>query len=383
MKKTQVFEIIFFVVATFAMIGMFLYGTNHHVAFGRSLTGNQYFWRGRVVEVISDTSSPNDMGVYVGFQELVVELLEGPRGGETIEVFNSLMVGGHGVVGAVDLTLIVAVEEIPDTDILIARVFSHHRSTSIYVVILSFIGLLGLIFGKNGLRSAFSLIFTFITIVFFLVPLSFAFARPAFMTLIAAVLITVVTLISVMGLNKKTLISTIGTFTGIVCYCLLYLLISALLKVSGMDGSGVSMLTMMDVQNYIQINELLFSSILIASLGAIMDVPVSLSTAIFELHKSNPTLTRTDLFKAGMQIGKDLIGSTANTLILAFTGVFFTTIFFIRFSETPFNMFINGSDIAIEVLRAVSAASAMALTAPATAIIAAYYFTRKNKVMLE
>ena len=60
--------------------------------------------------------------------------------------------------------------------------------------------------------------------------------------------------------------------------------------------------------------------IIMGALGAVMDVSMSIASAIKEIKEARPDIGRKDLFKSGMNVGKDIMGTMANTLILAYTG---------------------------------------------------------------
>ena len=65
---------------------------------------------------------------------------------------------------------------------------------------------------------------------------------------------------------------------------------------------------------------LFISGILISAQGAVMDIAMTIASALDELHIHNKSLSGKELFKSGMNIGKDAMGTMANTLVLAFAG---------------------------------------------------------------
>jgi len=376
MKKFQTFmrsnkNIIFFMVTTLAMMVMIWYGMNNQIDFGFNQNEGVTFPSGRVVEVVSDETTIDESGIRMGRQDLLVELLSGDHRGKIVETQNILFIE-QGVYAREGERLIIYFEQMPGTMDYFARVHSHDRAMTIYVIVILFFGLLATVFGKAGVRSAFGLVFTFVIIIFLLIPWIVSGGPPALLTLGVSLCITMVSLFSVMGFEKKTYVSIAGTSIGILFYCLFYVIISTALHVTGFNVSEMSSLITIGFNTYAGISELLFCAILIASLGAVMDVSVSLSSVIAELHETNPEANFKALFRSGMKIGRDLIGSSSNTLILAFTGTFLISLILFRVNNFSYNMLINRVDIAVEVLRAISASVAMVLCAPATAIIGAY-----------
>ena len=128
----------------------------------------------------------------------------------------------------------------------------------------------------------------------------------------------------------------------------------------------------------LQIGEILFSGLLIASLGAVMDVAVSISSTIEELHEKNPNLTGRELFNSGINIGKDMMGTMSNTLILAFVGGAINTMILIYAYSMPYLQIINMYAIGIEVIRGISGTLGIVLTVPLVSGIAARVYIGKE-----
>ncbi|MCL2560359.1 MAG: YibE/F family protein [Turicibacter sp.] len=369
-------EFVFFLTISLAMIAMIKYGVSNQIDFGFNSLIGVTFPTGRVVEVITDETEIDETGLRMGRQVLRVELLTGDQGGEVVEAQNTLFIG-HSVHAEVGDRLVLYFEHFEGTDQYFVRVHSFERATAIYVIVLLFIGLLGAVFGKAGLRSAFGLVFSFVVIIFLLIPMIVGGAPPAMLTVGLALLIIVVSLISVMGFEKKTYVSIIGTTIGIGFYAIAYALISGALNISGANVPEMASLVVIGFNTNARLGELLFCGILIASLGAIMDVSVSIASVTAELSEANPDAGFKKLFRSGMKIGRDLIGSSSNTLILAFTGSFFIALILFRTNNFAYEMLINQVNIGIEVLRAISASVAMVLTAPATAVIGSRVYSKR------
>ena len=120
----------------------------------------------------------------------------------------------------------------------------------------------------------------------------------------------------------------------------------------------------------------MFSGILIASLGAVMDVAMSISTTIEELHFHNPNLTRQQLFKSGIKIGGDMMGTMSNTLILAFTGGSLSTLMTFYAYDMPFLQMMNSYEMGIEIIQGISGSLGVILTVPLVSLVAAVYMGR-------
>lgn len=373
-------DTLFFGTTVIAMLLMILVGMNSNLWTQNENGQNQTnFVSGRVIDIIEDQTGINEAGARVGTQDLLVELLEGTWRGEQIIVMNRLFPIEQAVYAQVNQRVLVFLQvgHSGTLDGYFAHIQSYDREFPIYFTVALFLLLLIVIFGKSGVRAAFGLTFTFVTLIFALLPLIAAGHSPGFMTILAAILIIVVSIISIMGFKKKTTVSILGSFIGVGCYILFYFITGFILRIDGFNVAQIDLLIVAGF--YIGVRELLFSSILIASLGGIMDVSVSLSSAVFELSQADKLTDVKKLFITGMKVSKDIVGSSANTLILAFTGTFLISLLLFATTNTHYQLLISRTDIAIEVLRAISASAAMIVCAPATVLIGATIFTKGGR----
>ena len=142
---------------------------------------------------------------------------------------------------------------------------------------------------------------------------------------------------------------------------------------SGISGYNVSdiesLLTLWNVSG-IQVGGLLFSGLLISSLGAVMDVAMSIASSIAEVRAQNPSLSRKELFKAGMHIGRDMMGTDSNTLILAFAGGSVSMLLLDYAYDLPYLQIINSNNIGIAVMQGLSGSFGIVLSVPVTVALA-------------
>lgn len=116
-----------------------------------------------------------------------------------------------------------------------------------------------------------------------------------------------------------------------------------------------------------KVGELLFAAILISSLGAIMDIAISIASSVNELYLSNRGLEVKDLFNSGMNVGRDMMGTMANTLIIAFTGTSLNLLVLLYSWNVTYYQLINNNMIGIYIIQAVSGSIAVILTVPLVA----------------
>ena len=360
-------DVFFLIFVTLAMGLMIWFGLRQTTDFGINLSHAAYP-RARVVEVVSDQTTVDEDGVRRGRQDLIVEILTGEHRGKIVEAQNILFIDA-AVYAQPGQRIVLFFEYFSENSTYFARVHAYERATAIYIIVLLFLGLLAVVGGKAGFRSAFGLIFTFVTILFLLIPAIALGAPPAITTLFLSILIIAVSLIAIMGFQKKTYVAIAGTVIGIVLCCLFYFMLAPILRITGFNLPEMSILVTVGFAANARIAELLFCGILIASLGAVMDIAVSVASATAEIGQSGGKADFKSLLNKSMIVVKDCIGSSVNTLILAFTGAFFVTLVLFRLNNFDYHMIIHRVDIAIEVLRAITASAALVLCAPATAII--------------
>ena len=173
------------------------------------------------------------------------------------------------------------------------------------------------------------------------------------------------------GIHRKTVSAFLGTVAGTAFATIFGLIAQSMSRMSGLRMSNVEpLLQLRQMGTPIGLRGLLVAGIIISSLGAVMDVSMSISSALEEVHQANPDLTSAQLFKSGMNIGRDMAGTMTNTLILAFLGSGFTLIIYLYSLGLSFYQLFSSAYAAIEVISGISCSIGMILTIPLTAFIA-------------
>ena len=125
----------------------------------------------------------------------------------------------------------------------------------------------------------------------------------------------------------------------------------------------------------LQIGGVLFSGILIASLGAVMDVAMSISSTVSEIISQTPSLTRRQLFRSGINVGRDMMGTDSNTLILAFAGGSISMLVLDYAYNLPYRQIINSNNIGIAIMQGLSGSFGIVLAVPVTVALAVLLYT--------
>ena len=187
-----------------------------------------------------------------------------------------------------------------------------------------------------------------------------------------------VTLYLIGGAGKKTVCATAGTLAGVVIAGVAAAIFSRLSGITGWNVSDIESLLTLWQTNNIQVGGLLFSGLLISSLGAVMDVAMSISSSMQELCSQNQEISRLELMRAGMRVGRDMMGTDSNTLILAFAGTSLSMLVLDYAYELPYLQIINSNNIGIAVMQGLSGSFGVVLSVPATVLMAAYIYKDEN-----
>ena len=333
----------------------------------------QTFEKGKITEILQDNLDSN--GTRVGEQKVRVKMLTGVRKEEELDVTSS---SGYLFGAACTVGMKVIVMQSVAGETTIASVYSQDREWVIYIFAILYLLALCIIGGKQGIKGCLGLIFTFFCVIFVYLPLVYLGYSPFWSAVFICFLTTLVTMYLIGGLTKKTCAATLGTLAGVVLAGISAWCFSKASGISGYNVSDIETLMTLWNTNRIQVGGLLFSGLLISCLGAVMDVAMSISSAIDEIYKQNSSLTRKELFKAGMRVGRDMMGTDSNTLILAFAGSSVSTLLLDYAYDLPYQQIINSNNIGIAIMQGLAGSFGIVLSVPLTVLICTILFHRKE-----
>ena len=333
----------------------------------------QTFEKAEVTEILQDNLDSN--GTRVGEQKVRVKMLTGARKGEGLDITSS---SGYLFGAACKVGMKVIVMQSVAGETTIASVYSQDREWVIYIFALLYLLALCVIGGKQGIKGCLGLIFTFFCVIFVYLPLVYLRFSPFWAAVFICFLTTLVTMYLIGGPTKKTCAATLGTLAGVVLAGLSAWCFSKASGISGYNVSDIETLMTLWNTNRIQVGGLLFSGLLISCLGAVMDVAMSISSAIDEIYKQNTSLTRKELFKAGMRVGRDMMGTDSNTLILAFAGSSVSTLLLDYSYDLPYQQIINSNNIGIAIMQGLAGSFGIVLSVPLTVLICTILFHKKE-----
>lgn len=314
-------------------------------------------------------------------QEVTIEIIKGDYIGEEFTTNFVLSYDIDGKILAYELEkgdkVIVQLSEDAEGNVT-ATVQDVVRSNYIILMFLFFLASIVLIGGKRGIKAIIGLLLTIVFIYFVLVKRIFSGNNAISTTIITAILIIAGTFIVIGGFNKKILTAAIGTLGGVITAGLVALFFNHLAKMSGACEDAIQLSINMSTINF-NFRDLLFVGIIVSALGACMDVGMSIASSLDEIKMKNPDITWKELFKSGMNIGRDVIGTMTNTLILAYVGGSLTLILLFMACNMKFTEILNKETIAEQVIAAIAGSIGVVYTVPITAFV--YSVLNKDRVI--
>jgi uncharacterized membrane protein len=243
------------------------------------------------------------------------------------------------------------------------------RAALIWLTIL-FVATLVLLSGWQGFKVAGSIAISIALIGYVLIPLFLRGANPVPIAIVLSGFFTLLSAGSTTGWNKKTVVTAVGTMGGA--------MVAYFLSIIFVDWSHLSGLSTEEDRIFFEKSPtlnprgLLFSGIIIASVGVLEDVAVSISSGVAEVRRHHPRATFKELFASGMVVGRDHMGALANTLVFAYVGASLSTLLLYSQFGGSWLKFINFDSVADEIIRSLTGTIGLVFTVPITAVLAAW-----------
>lgn len=354
--------------------------TNSGLLSRKSPDQNYDVVHGRIIQINDEqlTEDPYIEGMSIGRQYLQVEMTSGEYKGTIFDVENS-MSRSFNFHAKKDMDMLFTIR-VEDGGVYRVEMYGYRRDRFVYGLIAVFFGVLIFIGRKKGFYAVLSLIFTFVIIIFFMVAKITSGFSPILAAVITAAITAAVTITMVSGVNVKSLAAVAGIVMGVFMAGIISMIAGNIANISGLHTQYSSEMIYLSQEIGIRVPELLVAGIIIASLGAVMDVGMSISSSVFEVYSVNRNLSLSALYKSGMNVGRDIMGTMSNTLILAFAGSSLNILIIVVLNKLPYIRLINLDMIAVELIQGISGSIGIILTIPITALCAAFFATLKKEV---
>ena len=327
---------------------------------------NTEYVKAVVVEVANENLQADSASDVGDSQEVTLRIESGTHKGETVKAYslNGYLYGANCKVGTKVIANVSAYG-----DSISATVYNYDREFQIGVLIFVFLGIMWLIGGKKGFNSIVALAFTGVVVIMLYVPLMYIGCSPFLAAIIAVTLITIVTFVLLADFQMKSIGAMLGTVCGVVVAGIIAMIFGKASHVNGYNVEEIETLMYVGQNSNLDVGGMLFSGILIASLGAVMDVAMSVSTSLNEIQVNSPEITAKEMFRSGINIGRDMIGTMSNTLILAYVGGSLNLIMIIYAHSYQMHQIMNMYSIAVELMRGIAGTMGIILTVPFTSLI--------------
>lgn len=252
-----------------------------------------------------------------------------------------------------------------------------HRINFVYVLTAIFVGMLLIVGKRKGFNSLLSIVITVALILFVMAPMVRGGFNPIISALIISLLSTLLTMYTVGGFNHKSTSASVGVIGSLIFASFLSIMAIKFARLTGFCCEETMYLYSADPN--LDFKGILTASVILATLGAVMDTGMSIASSINEFYTINPKMTTKDLFLSGMNVGKDIIGTMANTLILVYLG---SSLPLVLLSQNiDLQKFFNLNQVVTEICSAMIGSIALVACVPITAIVSAHLVrVNKNKI---
>lgn len=331
-----------------------------------------------IVLEAEEVEQPTSSDLFMEEQQVKLKITSGKYENQIFELANNL--SGNIVYDLVVKPgdkVIVLIEEYEDGSVNVFITDYMRQNYSIYLTVL-FVLLIILIGKTKGVKAVITLAVTMLAIFKVLLPAILSGFNPIPVTIGISLFITIFTLFVLAGINPKSISAILGTTGGVLVAGFLAYYIGTHIRLTGMSSEEAVMLLYIPQNISFDFRGLLFSGIILGSLGAVMDIGMSIASAIEEIHKTNPLLTKGQLFSSGMNVGRDVMGTMTNTLILAYTGSSIPLLLLFMAHETSLIKILNLDVIATEIIRSLTGSIGLVVAIPLTAAITSILLKRNK-----
>ncbi|MFC1656312.1 YibE/F family protein [Patescibacteria group bacterium] len=312
---------------------------------------------------------------YQRIQQVTYELLEGEYKGIIFQSENEIMQR------IFDLDLkkgskVLVLLQIYEDGAISGFATDYIRNNTMIIFIALFVIALLLIGKLKGLRALLSLAITIGAIFYILIPMTAKGYDPLIIAVLISIGVTIVTITLIAGFNRKGVSAIIGTLGGVFFAALIAYIVGKVSMLTGLSGEDARILYVN--KPGLNFYHIFFASIIIGALGAIMDVGMSIASSVHEIAEASSNKKRDELFKAGMNVGKDIMGTMSNTLILAYVGSALPLLILFSMNDFGTMQVINFDFIAAEIVRSISGSFGLLLAIPITAFAGAFLVSKKS-----
>ena len=231
---------------------------------------------------------------------------------------------------------------------------------------------------KRGIKLFLSILFNFIIlmIIFYLIAIGL---NPIICSLIGCFIISYIILYYVNERNVKTESILKSVIIVLIILSFLIFFVTKISRIAGFGYESYEEINMFSYDVKIDFTNIAISMILISLIGATVDSSIAISSALYEVYDNNKNLSKKDLFLSGMNIGKDILCTTNNTLMFAFLGEFMTLLIWFYKGDYSFLEIVNAKTFVSEMIKILFSAVGCIIVIPITAYITTETLKKDDK----
>ncbi len=327
----------------------------------------------------TDDSTVIDTGlVRTGEQRCRLEILSGPFKGQIVDGKNPLN-------GSLEQDKIFAVGDkalvrinYEGEQVLSVSMIDHYRMPWELVMGGMFVLLLVLFAGKTGIRAVLSFILTVLMIWKVMVPLYLKNWNPIWVGLFITLALTVLIIALVYGFDRRCAAAVSGSALGILVTCVMGMVFTDLFQIHGAVMSYSESLLYAGYQD-LNLTRIFMASIFIGASGAIMDLSVDITSAVYEVVEKRPDLSWWEAARSGMNVGRAAMGTMTTTLLFAYSGGYVALLMVFMAQGTPLSNIFNYKYVAAELIHTVIGSFGLVTVAPFTALCAGFFLAKGKR----
>lgn len=326
----------------------------------------------KVTEILSDRNDMGQIGGNVYYEHVITfqaKILSGEYKGESVkatQTIDNLTSNGILSVGVGDKIFLY--QTAPEENIEWEAGDFCRFDTILLLGVVFFAGIL--LFGRGkGVKTILSLVFTCLAVFVVFVPAILAGYNAYLVSVVTCLYIIVTTLALVSGPSRKSVAAALGCIGGVMVAGVLSAVVGHMMKLTGYLNDETMYVSLLNETNPIDLRAIIFAAIIIGAMGATMDVAMDIASSLFEIHRKVPDISFRHLVHSGITIGRDIMGTMANTLILAYIGSSLTTVLLYASYQASLLQLLNRELIVVELLQALCGSCGILCTIPISALI--------------
>ncbi len=323
-------------------------------------------YRAAVLEVVDSKKEVlAGIGLEQDIQTLKIEILDGPKEGAVVTIENDHTPLEKGMTFYFNYLVDVGGNEryvVTNID----------RSSSLFLMIGIFCGVILLFGGKQGLRALVALGGSFFVIFSVLLPGLLAGWNPLFASFLVSSGVLFMAIFVTHGFNRESIVAYVGTVSAVLLTTLFALFSVSVTHLTGVTGEEAVYLDI-GTKGILNFRHLLLGGIIIGMLGVLDDIAVTQAAVVTELYASNPDFTKREVYRKALRIGREHVGALVNTIILAYTGASLPLLLYMQTSDMSITSMVHMELFATEIVRSVVGSVGLIMTVPIVTLLAVIF----------